>query len=148
MDKSDVAIGISIASLALSAFKDFRDRSCLKAKSKFNPAYDGMPTLVRVEAVNVGRRPLVLAALGGKYADGNLVNINIGRDGQGVQLLENGSFSMAIEHQLFFFGETCSPLKKLWLKDTSGKRYGIKGVKRHLEMYFNSVKSNQKAINQ
>ena len=50
MDKSDVAIGISIASLtmaalslALAAFRDFRDRSCLKAESKFNPEYDGMP---------------------------------------------------------------------------------------------------------
>ena len=145
MDKSDIAIVTSIASfavaalsLALTAFRDFRDRSCLKAESKFNPKNDGMPARIRVEAKNTGRRPVVLTALGGKYEDGNRLIINVG-DGRGVQLSEKEKHIETIENHLLFFGANCSPLKDIWLEDTAGQHYSIKGAKRHLEMIFNSA---------
>jgi hypothetical protein len=139
MDKSDIVIGVSIVGLALTAIKVYRDRSCVKAKSKFYPALDEIPPRIRVEAVNTGRRPLILNVLGGKYEDGSLMNFKIGKDGQGIQLGENEPCSVVIERHLLTFGENCSALGDLWLEDTTGRRYSVKGAKRHLEMIFNSV---------
>ena len=139
MDKSDIVLGISIIGVALAAIKVYRDRSCVKAKSKFYPACSEMPPHILVEAVNTGRRPLILNVLGGKYIDGNLMNFKLGKDGQGIQLGENEPCSVVFEQHLFNFGKHCSALGDLWLEDTTGRHYSIKGAKRHLEMYFNSV---------
>lgn len=138
------ALFVAIASFILSLFAFRKDNERLAARSWFYPAHEGMPRHIKVEAVNKGRRPIILTALGANYEDGNWRNMCLGHPDRGIQLNEKERHSWDMEDIgfLIFDAESSSAAVEFWFEDTIGKRYGVKGSKRHLESYFQQKGDN------
>lgn len=66
---SVVAITISIASLGVSSYVALRDRARLKIASRFIPESEYGPSYIVAAMVNLGRRPVILRAIGGSEGD-------------------------------------------------------------------------------
>jgi hypothetical protein len=135
---SVVALAISATSLSLSVYMALRDRGRLRTKSIFYAAHDGRPASMEVEAVNVGRRPVILRLVGGYYEDGGWNSQYIGDRKTGVRLEENERFSENIDDLRYMVidHETGVAVTDLWFEDTLGRRYRVKGAKKHLEQFF------------
>jgi len=89
---------------------------------------------MKVEAINMGRRPVILTRLGGYYADGHWSGIYIGKHNKGYQLGENEKFSEDITemHPMFFDHERGVAIIDLWFEDTLGRRYRVKNARKHI----------------
>src|SRR5207244_7930368 len=94
---AEFALIVSLASFGVSAYVALRDRKRLRAKSTFYAAHEGRDSLMHVEAVNVGRRPVILTMLGGYYDDGSWSGTYLTEDKSGVRLAENEKFSADID---------------------------------------------------
>jgi hypothetical protein len=132
---SIVALAVSVTSLGLSAYMASRDRGKLRTKSTFYAAYEGRSPVMRVEAVNAGRRPVILTVLGGYYENGDWSGTYIRDDTAGVRLGENEKFSEEIDrlHHMLFNHDTGAAVTDLWFQDTLGRRYRVEGAKKHLK---------------
>lgn|SRR5690349_12700693 len=132
------ALAISVTSLSLSAYVALRDRGRLRTKSTFYAANEHRPALIRVEAVNVGRRPVLLRLFGGYYKNGSWSGTYIGNSTTGHRLAENEIFSEDIDdvHHMLFDHESGTNIVDLWFEDTLGRRYRVKGAKKHLQQFF------------
>jgi hypothetical protein len=135
---SAFALVISVTSLGLSAYVALRDRGRVRTKSTFYAAFEDRPASMRVEAVNIGRRPVILTLFGGYYEDGHWRGTYISGYKTGVRLGENDRFSEDIDeqHHMLFDHETGSAVTDLWFEDTLGRRYPVKGAKKHLKRFF------------
>jgi hypothetical protein len=140
---SEIALTISVMSLSFSAYVALRDRGRLHTKSIFYAAHEGRTTSMRVEAINIGRRPVILTHFGGYYEDGQWRGTYIGDHKTGVRLGESEKFSEDINdlHHMLFDNETGSAVTDLWFEDTLGRRYRVKGARNHLKQFF---KRNEK----
>ncbi len=127
------ALFISVLSLCLSAYSVLRDRSRLKATSiqyKWGP--------LRIRAVNRGRRPVILTMLRGEYNGGYKSGTYLGDKNEGIRLNERERYEINLDgaHHIVLttHPESHEPLfaKNLWFEDTTGRRYRIKRIKRHL----------------
>ncbi len=134
---SVIALCVSAASLSLGIYLLARDRDRLRARSKFHPACKGYPAWMEVEAVNEGRRPIVLTTLVRDFADGSSASTQLAND-RGVRLDENELFSEDIctGSELLYNMEGCAAID-LWFMDTRGRRYRIEDAKLHLERLLN-----------
>jgi len=94
--------------------------------------------MLRVEAINVGRRPIILTLFGGYYEDGHWRGTYIGDYKTGVRLGENEKFSEDIDdlHHMIFDHEEGVTVSDFWFEDTLGRRYPVKGAKKHLGQFF------------
>jgi len=97
---------------------------------------------MEVEAVNVGRRPVVLRLVGGYYENGDWNGQNVGEGKTGVRLEENERYSENIDDLRYLVRdhETGGPVTELWFEPTRGRRYRIKGAKKHLKQFFKQSK--------
>lgn len=137
---SALALVISVTSLGLSAHVAFRDRGRLRTKSTFYAAHEDRSPSMCVEAVNAGRRPVILTVFGGYYENGQSRGTYIGDYKTGVQLGENEKFSENIDalHHMLFDQETGAAVTDLWFQDTLGRRHRVKGAKKHLQRLLKS----------
>lgn len=143
MQKADIALLISGLSFVLSFYAIRRDNEKLKARSWFFPSYfneDNQLNVmrrIRIEAVNSGRRPIILTFLGVKYDDGHEKSVYLEHP-DGVHLNEKEKFTQDDEDlfSMLYDHENGSAAVDMWFEDTLGKRHYIKGAKRHLELYF------------
>jgi hypothetical protein len=132
---SIAALVISVASVSFSIYFGVRDRSRLKAKSQFYTAWEQSEARMVVRAVNRGRRPIILTMLGGYYEDGSWQGTHLGEHPVGLRLAENERFEETIgsEHHILYNIHE-SRITDLWFEDTLGRRYKVKGAKKHLKL--------------
>jgi hypothetical protein len=139
---SVVALGVSAASLAVSSYKAFVDRSRVRAKSiLWGNDEDGYS--FEVAAVNAGRRSVILTTLRGRYEDGSSMGESLRNDSQGVRLGEDEAFSERIKDEEDSILYHCLPphsrIVDMWLEDTLGRRYNVRNAKKHLKRFFQSI---------
>lgn len=132
---SIVALVVLMASLCLSSYLAWRDRSRLQAKS-FARAHErtGEYSSVFITVTNAGRRPLTLRLLSGIYADGS----------QGGHCLSEGSVKLqeSEPHELEFGkfdgimvnGDAMSQLVDVSFEDSTGKKHKIKGSRKNVAL--------------
>src|SRR6266436_203467 len=141
---SVIALGVSLASFAVSAYIVWSDRGRIRARSIFFPAHKDedsgkeRPASMQVEAINLGRRTVILTLLSGEYEDGHTGGTYIGDYKKGIRLSENETFTEDVDqmHNLVFDHRNGVALVDLWFEDTPGRRYPVKGAKRDLDRLF------------
>ncbi len=140
-----IALCVSGASLVLSICALLRERDRLRATSKFHPAHRGHPPSIELEAVNEGRRPIVLVALVKDFADGSSTAMPLG-EGSGIRLDEKEKFSegLYITDPDFLCNEEGCAATDLWFKDSVGRRYTIRNAREHLEQLIKNEASPSK----
>jgi hypothetical protein len=136
---SAFALLVSIGSLGVSACVALRDRARLLATSTFSQ-WTNRPASIKVEAVNAGRRPVILTKIVGRYEDGDWCATDIGEDKIGIRLQEHERFSEDITDgaslDMLFHPISKATLTDLWLEDTLGHQYRVKKAKKHLKRFF------------
>ena len=136
---SIIALVISIGSLSVYTYVALRDRARLRAKSTFQN-WEHRPASVEVEAVNIGRRPVILTTIAGHYEDGDWCFTVIGGEKTGIRLQEHERFSEDITDgsrlDLLFHPISKARLTDLWFEDTLQRRYRVKNAKKHLKLLF------------
>src|SRR5262245_45948108 len=94
---SILALFISMISLAISWFFNFRDKADLKIIGKFfvsHPDYDRAH--INVKVVNSGRRPMILTLFGGDLKGGGYCGTSLGKDHKGLRLDEHESYETKV----------------------------------------------------
>ena len=139
---SIVSLAVSAVSLSVSGYVVFIDRARVRARSEFFPAHEDedkrlRPASMRVEIVNMGRRPVVLTMMGGYYENNGWSGTYLGERDKGIRLEENGRFTEDIDrqHHVVWSREMDAAID-LWVEDTLGRRYRVKGAKDHLNRLF------------
>lgn len=151
MEKSDVisafALLVSLISLAMSFYFEYRDRAKLQTKSyKLNTPKPSF----RVKAVNAGRRVITLDGFGVKYSNGNYWmrrfeayemhmenNHKIEKQEHGRRLDEHDYFEETISADHDFYNSPFSDGSKpvsILFQDTTGKEYVVKDSKKNLAL--------------
>ena len=97
---------------------------------------------MEAEAINTGRRPIILTTMCFDGENGEGWRIALGEDSKGVRLNENEKFTKTIEHSrqssmLWGGPDENEKAVDLWFEDTVGKRYHVKGAKKHLVRLLN-----------
>lgn len=135
---SIIALVVSISSLSLSAYLAFRDRGRIRTKSTYYPAHEDRGAILRIEAVNIGRRPVILTLFGGLYENSHWNGVYIGETHIGHRLGENEKFTedIDIRHHMLFDDKMESAVSEFWFEDTQGRRYPVKDSKKHLKRFF------------
>jgi hypothetical protein len=138
-----IALIVSFTSLGVSAFVALRDRGRLCVKSKFFSYEDGTAS-IQVEAVNKGRRPIILKRLTFEYEDGSQRNECVGDYEKGMRLGEHEAFSEQIDrmHRMLL-SEDSAALTDLWFVDSIGRKHRVKGTKKNLRLFFKHNAANQ-----
>jgi len=148
-----LALFTSFVSLGYSIYSDLRDRSKIKTECI---KLDAATPSIRVKAVNVGRRVVILDGFGAKYSDGSywvrrfesyemhmVNNQQIESEEHGRQLLEHDYFEEIISIDHDFYSKTFSrghyPIS-LWLEDTTGRKYKIKNSEKQLAILNEQAK--------
>jgi len=123
-----------------------RDREKLTSQMLYRPAWkdkeDGIsfPSRIEVEAVNSGRRIIILRWLcaaykGGKWWRRNWKKTSL--DTNGVSLSEKQPFTYdqrELNHMLL--DDECNAAIDMWFEDTLGKKHKIKNAQKCLKSYF------------
>jgi hypothetical protein len=133
---STIALCVSGVSLGVSTFTSFRDRGRLKATSKYYPANEDEDGKwwrghILVEAVNTGRRPIILTVFGGNYENEGWCGTYL-EDKKGVRLGENERFTEQVNCNHRMLKHNSRDAIDLWFEDTLGRRYRVKHAKKHL----------------
>jgi hypothetical protein len=130
-----IALVVSIASLGLSFYLVWRDRSRLQAES-FARAHErtGEYSSVFITVTNAGRRQLTLCFLSGVYADGGQGSQRLSEGGVKLQEgdfyeLEFGKFDGIMVN-----GDAMSELVDVFVEDSAGKRHKIKGSRKNVAL--------------
>jgi hypothetical protein len=95
---------------------------------------------IKVEAVNAGRRPVILTKIVGYYKDGDWCAVDIREDKIGIRLQEHETFSEDITDgaslNMLFHPISHATLTDLWFEDTLGRQYRVKNAKKQLKRLF------------
>jgi hypothetical protein len=128
---SIAAILIALASFICSLYFGLRDRSRVKASCRL---YND-DRMLTVQAVNHGRRPVVLIIFGGKYDSGQSSGTYLGEKSQGIRLGEHEKYEQELHssHPMVYRPEHDTWIEDLWFEDTLGRRYRVKDAKRNLK---------------
>jgi hypothetical protein len=134
---SGFALLASIGSLIVSGHVARRDRARLRAKSTFQE-FVNAPARIEVEAVNVGRRPVILTRMVLHYGDVSSTTTRLGEDRTGLRLQEHEKFSENItaDPTMLIEPNSLTNLTDLRFEDTLGRQYRVKHVKKHLKRLF------------
>lgn len=140
---ASIALFVSFTSLGVSAFVALRDRGRLCAKSKLFEYEDGTAS-IQIEAVNKGRRPVILKLLTFEYEDGSQRNKCTGDYEKGMRLVEREPFLEQIDrmHRMLL-NEDAAALTDLWFVDSIGRKHRVKGAKKNLRLFFKHNAANQ-----
>ena len=133
---SGFALLASTGSLIVSGHVARRDRARLRAKSIFRK-WVNIPARIEVEAVNVGRRPVILTRMVWHYGDASSTATPLGEDRTGIRLQEHEKFSESItDSEMLFDSNSGVELTHLVFEDTLGRQYRVKHLKKHLKRLF------------
>jgi len=140
------AIILGIANFVHTFYIGRRDKSKLMAKSLFIPNYDfiGEDYIIQIEAVNAGRRPIVLTGLVILYDNREKLSVLLEPNTPSITLAENQKFRIPTNHLDAILGKNPKGLRaiKLWFKDTLGRLYAVRGAEMNLFKYYESAETN------
>lgn len=146
MDPSNIIAGaalvVSIVSAIFSAYVVFRDKARLRTQSRILRHVNHDESEVRVieaEAVNIGRRPIVLAQFEKRY-DSGWIGTLIGEKGRGISLAEQE------RHEERLLPHEDGPDEELDLafRDTTGRRHLVKNARPTLrKLYAQKCKNEE-----
>ena len=128
MNESHIALIISSLSLSLSFWAVFKDRNRLAISSQFIDAHpDYGPDRISFRAVNKGKRPIYLRAIGGKLEKGGWLNIHIGDGELGKKLEEGQNYEdeFKIDDIEAEGPDFSDQFIELWIEDSLGRRHKI-----------------------
>ena len=143
------ALVIACAGLGHSFFIGQRDKEKLRARSRFFPKYKDEndekihDARISIEAVNTGRRLIILTGLGASYDDNNSRTMYLGKHPDGIELKEKQRYPVDSSDVDFLIVDMQSGAGAIdfWFEDSLGNKHRVKGAKRHLLMYFQSQKN-------
>jgi hypothetical protein len=103
---------------------------------------------ISIEAVNTGRRLIILTGLGASY-DNNSRTMYLGKHPDGIELKEKQRYLVDSSDVDFLIVDMQSGAGAIdfWFEDSLGDKHRVKGTKRHLLMYFQSQKIEDKLQN-
>lgn len=146
---SIAALAVSFASLMVSVYSSLRDRGRLETKSTliFDDAGEDEP-IIRIEAANAGRRPLILRMWGGSDDRGEFVGTYIDREADGKRLGEHEriEFTLRRSDLGFSWEDNVVDFTRLWFEDTLGRRYLVKDSKRNIAACVQAWLKHRKVI--
>ena len=118
-------------------WKIYSDRSKIKINAKFGFMSGSEKTFFFVNAINKGRRPVILSSVGIRCEENDLINIKT--ISLPYKLNEGAS------HTEWFEVEELKnkPCSFAWYKDETGKLYKSKSIRQKLKNYFNSEKNEE-----
>jgi hypothetical protein len=131
-----IAIVISVASLATSAYVAFRDRARLKIVSKFIAASEYGPSRITTTMVNVGRRPVILRMIGGVEGKNTWSGTYIDHEAGGKRLGENERYDHTFSKEdIVSFQPDGEDIvyDELWVEDSLGIRHSIPKSREHIK---------------
>lgn len=132
-----ISTTISVIALAVSGYVALRDRARLRAKSTFQKFVNFPVASIKVEAVNVGRRPVILTRMVWHYGDASSTATPLGEDRTGIRLQEHEKFSENItDSTMLMEPNSGASLTDLRFEDTLGRQYRVKHLKKHLKRLF------------
>ncbi len=143
---SAFALLISLISLAWSIHIGNRDKAKLKVSSKIYYQDSGYP-YIELNAVNHGRRPVILTILRARYADGTSVGRYLDKDGKRLGESESFKQNITIDDGFTVYCDDEGDVKEavdFCLEDTHGRLYRVQNVKRHLQELRNFSKKSVK----
>ena len=126
---SIAALAVSIVSVVVSIYSSVRDRGRLKTGSVLYASHEGaFEPAIHIEAVNVGRRPLIIRMWGGSDDKGEYAGTPIEEDSGGKRLGEHERVEFVLHRGNlgFFYDGNTVDFTELWFEDTLGRRYMIK----------------------
>jgi hypothetical protein len=137
------ALVLSAISICISSYVAYRDRENLKVRAVFYPNENEnfkAPPKLKIEAVNSGRRPIILTAIGVDYPDRKYTAMSIGKETGGITLSEKQNYICDMDEVEFVrisVKDTQRPIN-LWVRDTMGVRHYAKGAKKGLRLFYQS----------
>ncbi len=132
-----IALLVSSASLYLSVLNYRRDQPRLILRAQL---FDGveLPSYIRVQIVNAGRRPTILLRVWGKGEGAVTIGWSLGNGEAGIKLAENEHHSFKVTHLPRGTDEfdACAmdddtdliAFEEMWIEDTLGERHHIPGL--------------------
>jgi hypothetical protein len=131
-----VALGISALSLALSGYLAWRDRSRLKAHCQaMRNRETGEYSLIKVTATNIGRRPINLRFLWGRYGNGRTSGMEIDDGGRTLQEGEFHEVSWGkFDGMMVFDIDDTASIEDLYFEDSRGRHHKVKDARRQLHL--------------
>ena len=136
MKQSTIALIFSGCSLCLSFWVIYRDRSKLSIISQFyegSPEYG--PNRFMVKAVNKGKRPIYIRAVGGKLKKNGWMSTHVG-DTEFGKKLEEGQYiqqEFTIDDIYTEGPDFSDEYVEMWIEDSLGKRYKIPKSKKYIK---------------
>ena len=132
---SIVALDVSIASVGLSSYLAWRDRSRLKAKCFAREhEHTGEYSSVFVSVTNAGRRPISLRWLAGIYADGSKSRLFLSENGVKLQEGEFYETEFGKFDGIMVNGDDMSPLVDILIEDSAGHRHKIENSRANVQL--------------
>jgi len=144
-----LAFVVSVTSLSFSAYFGLRDRARVRATSTFHPASEYTYARMAIALVNEGRRPIVLRMLVGTSEDGKWVGEYLGKKKRGLRLGEHERLDINFEREdaVGMTAEDDIVFADLWVEDSLGRRYRVKGAKQHLQKLLASPSRSNLSLN-
>lgn len=146
---SIAALVVSFASFMVSIYSSLRDRGRLKTKSFliFDDAGSDEP-IIRIEAANAGRRPLILRMWGGSDDRGEFIGTYIDKESEGKRLGEHEriEFTLRRSDLGFSLDDNVIDFTWLWFEDTLGRRYLVKDSRRNIAACVQAWLKHRKVI--
>lgn len=136
---SIVALTVSIASVGLSSYLAWRDRSQLKAKCvACVHERTGEYSSVFISITNAGRRPISLRWLAATYADGSKSRRPLSENG--VKLQEGEFYETAFGKfdGIMVNGDDMSPLVDIHIEDSADHCHKIENSRANIQVVYQS----------
>lgn len=138
-----IALAISVVSLLLSVYVALRDRGRLRARCRaYRHPETGEYAFLQVSVVNVGRRPIILRYLYGRYEGGRVAGVAV--DGEPLTLSEGAHYETKIgkfDGMMVYTDEydgVYANLVRLFVEDSTGNRYRVRGSKKQVQLLWGS----------
>lgn len=130
-----IALAVSTASLGLSSYLAWRDRSRLQAKS-FLRAHErtGEYSSISITVTNAGRRPLTLRFLSGVYSDGSQGGQRLSEGGVKLEEGEFYELEFGKFDGIMVNGAAMAQLVAVFFEDSTGKRHKIKDSRKNVAL--------------
>lgn len=140
---SIAALLVSLVSVSFSIYFNAREKARLKVVSRVYRGDDREAPSIAITAINVGRRPLILRMWGGTDDQKKWAGTFLGEGKQGLRLDEHERFDLALGNcDLGLFHEDAViEFTHLWFEDNLGRRYQIKGSRKHIKEFWSFWKA-------
>jgi hypothetical protein len=136
---SALAFLVSLTSLGFSIYNIVRDRARIQIKSQFYPPSQYGKGHISITIMNTGRRPMILRMLGYE-GDDNWVGAWFGDHERGLRLGENERHDVTVSAE--DLGQDTPDdtinVTTIWLEDSLGRRYTIKGIEKQIQQLRDS----------